>query len=106
MPAALAMKEAVFYSDMMKELGFVTRIASVPLYIDNTSALRVAGNRVYSSRVKHVSLSYFFIQGLVKEGRITIHNVKTEDQLADLGAKHLSKQSQRHLLKLITEFRA
>ena len=105
-PAALAMKEAVFYSDMMKELGFVTRIASVPLYIDNTSALRVAGNRVYSSRVKHVSLSYFFIQGLVKEGRITIHNVKTEDQLADLGAKHLSKQSQRHLLKLITEFRA
>ena len=32
--------------------------------------------------------------------------VKTEDQLADIGAKHLSKQGQRYLLKLISEFRA
>ena len=43
---------------------------------------------------------------LVKEGRITIKYVKTEDQLADIGTKHLSKQMQRYLLKLISEFRA
>jgi len=60
--AALAMKEAVFCSNMMKELGFGTRFDSVPLYIDNTSALHVAGNRTYSSRVKHVALRCFFIQ--------------------------------------------
>ena len=106
MAAALAMKEAVFCSNMMKELGFGTRFDSVPLYIDNTSALHVAGNRTYSSRVKHVALRYFFIQELVKEGRITVKYVKTEDQLADIGAKHLSKQGQRYLLKLISEFRA
>ena len=43
--ASLAMKEAVFCSNMMKELGFGTRFDSVlvPLYIDNTSALHVAG---------------------------------------------------------------
>ena len=106
MAAALAMKEAVFCSNMMKELGFGTRFDSVPLYIDNTSALHVAGNRTYSSRVKHVALRYFFIQELVKEGRITVKYVKTEDQLADIGTKHLSKQRQRYLLKLISEFRA
>ena len=104
--AALAMKEAVFCSNMMKELGFGTRFDSVPLYIDNTSALHVAGNRTYSSRVKHVALRYFFIQELVKEGRITVKYVKTEDQLAHIGTKHLSKQRQRYLLKLISEFRA
>ena len=59
--AALAMKEAVFCSNMMKELGFGTRFDSVPRYIDNASALHVAGNRTYSSRVKHVALRYFFI---------------------------------------------
>ena len=41
---ALAMKEQMFCSKMMKELGFGTRFDSVPLYIDNTSALHVAGN--------------------------------------------------------------
>ena len=33
--ATLAMKEAVFCSNMMKELGFGTRFDSVPLCIDN-----------------------------------------------------------------------
>ena len=46
--ATLAMKEAVFCSNMMKELGFGTRFDSVPLHIDNTSALHVAGNRPYN----------------------------------------------------------
>ena len=47
--AALAMKETVFCSNMMKELGFGTRFDIIPLYIDNTSALHVAGNRTYIS---------------------------------------------------------
>ena len=64
---------------MMEELGFGTRYDSVQLYIDNTSALHVAGNRTYSSRVKHVALRRFFIQELVKEGRNTVKYVKTED---------------------------
>ena len=60
---------------MMEELGFGTRYDSVQLYIDNTSALHVAGNRTYSSRVKPVALRYF-IQELAKEGRITVKHVK------------------------------
>ena len=91
---------------MMKELGFCTRFDSVRLYIGNISALHVAGNRTFSSRLKHVALPYFFIHELVKESRIIIHYVKAEGQLADHGTKHLSRQSQCHLLELISEFRA
>ena len=43
--AALTMKEAVFCYNMMKELGFGTRFDNVPVYIDNTSTLHVAGNQ-------------------------------------------------------------
>ena len=43
--AALTMKEAVFCSNMMKELGFGTRFDNVPVYIDNTLTLHVAGNQ-------------------------------------------------------------
>ena len=73
---------------MMK--GLVgTRFDSVPLHIDNTSALHVARNRTCSSRVKHVAPRYFFIQELVKEDGITVHYVKTEDLLAVIETKHL-----------------
>ena len=64
--AALAMKEAVFCSNTMKELGFGTRFDSVSLYLDNTSALHVTKNRTYSPRVKHMVLRYFFVQELVR----------------------------------------
>lgn len=77
--AALATKEAVFCSYTIKELGFDTRFDRVLLCIVNTSTLHVPGNRAYSSRVKHAALRYFFIQELVKKGRIAIHYVKTED---------------------------
>ena len=53
-----------------------------------------------------MALRRFFIQELVKEGRITVKYVKPEDQLADIVTKHLSKRRQRFLLKLISEFRA
>ena len=79
---------------------------SVPVYIDNTTALHVAGNRTFRPRAKHTPLKYFFVQELVKERKVTIHFTKTEQQLSDLGTKHLKKHRHRFLIKLINEFRA
>ena len=91
---------------MMVELGFEKGFNSVPLYLDNTSTLHVAGNRTYSPRAKHIALRYFFVQELVEEGMITIHYVNPEDQLADLGTKHLGKHRHLALIKLINDFKA
>ena len=41
---ALAMKEVIFCTNMMKELGFGSEFSSAPLYIDNTATLNVIGN--------------------------------------------------------------
>ena len=106
MAAALAMKEVVFYSIIMLELDFDESFGSMPLYIDNTSALHVAGNRNHNPRAKGIALRYFFVQELVEEGNISIYYVKTKDQLADLGTKNLSKHRHRDLIKLINEIRA
>ena len=54
--AALTMKAAVLCSNMMLELAFNESFGSVPLSMDNTSALHVAGNRTYSPRAKHIAL--------------------------------------------------
>ena len=101
---ALAMKEeAVLFSNMMSELGFGESFGSVPLHIDYTPALYIAGNHTYIPRAKHTALRYyFFVQELV-EGKVGIHCINSEDQLADLGAKH---QRHRDLIKIISEIKA
>ena len=105
---ALTMKdEAVFFSNMMSGLGFGESFGSVPLHTDNTSALHIAGNRTYIPRAKHIALRYyFFVQELVEEGKVGIHYVESEDQLAGLGTKYHSKHRHRHLIKFINEFKA
>ena len=61
MGAALTIKEeAIFCSNMLLGLGFGESFGSLPLYIDNKSALHVAGNRTYSSRAKHIALRCYF----------------------------------------------
>ena len=101
---ALTMMEAVFRKNMMTELDFKEDFKCVPLHIDNTSPLHVAGNQTYSSRAKHVALSYFYICEIIKEGHVSIHYVPTDKQLADLGTKFLIKQRHRFLIELIKNF--
>ena len=85
------LKKAVLCNNMMQELRSKDGFDRVPLFIDNTSALHVAGHRTFSTRAKPIALTYF-VQELVQEGTITIHHVKTQDQLADIGTKHPNKQ--------------
>ena len=54
--AAIAMKESLFCRNMVMELGFTEGFRSVPVYIDNMSALQVAGNRTFSPREKYYIL--------------------------------------------------
>ena len=68
---ALTMTEVVLCSNMMLELDFNESFGSVPLYIDSTSVLHVAGNRTYSPRAKHIALRYFFVQEL-EESKVSI----------------------------------
>ena len=106
--AALKMKEeAVFCSNMMSGLGFGENFGSMPLHIDNTSALNIAGNHTYIPRAKHIVLRYyFFVQELV-EGKIGIHYAKSEGQLADfLGTKHHREHRHRDLIEFINDFEA
>ena len=82
--SALAMKEAVFCSNMPTELGFGKEFAQVPLYCDNTATLHALGNRSFSSRTKHIALRFFFIRELVTEGNISIHYIPTDDNPTDI----------------------
>ena len=102
--SALAMKEAVFCSNMITELGFGQQFGQVPLYIDNTATLHVLGNQAFSSRAKHIALRYFYVRELATEGAISTHYIPTELQLADIGTKFLNKHRLRFLIESIKKF--
>ena len=51
-----------------------------------------------------MALRFFYIRELIKEGNIAIHYVPTEQQLADIGTKHLNKQRHRFIINLIKNF--
>ena len=105
--AAPTMKEeALFCSNMMLGLGFDKSSGSVPLFIDNTSALHIAGNRTYIPRAKHIVLRYYFFVQELMEGTVSIPYVKSEDQLADFATEHRGKHRHHDLIKLINEFKA
>ena len=104
---ALAMKgKAVFYSNTMSGLGFGESFGSVPLHINNTSALHIVDNRTYIPRTKHIALRYYFFVQERVEGKVSINYVKSEGQLADLGTKHHRKHRHRDLIEFIIDFKA
>ena len=79
------------------ELGFKT-FSSVPTNSDSKGALSVAGNTMFSSGTKHIALRFFFVRELIKSNKITRHHRPTQQMLADIATKHLSKQRFRELL--------
>ena len=106
MAAALAMKEAVFCSITMLELGFGSTFNTVLVYLDNKSAIRVASNRTYRGRTKHIALRFFFVQELpvVESGKIAVRYIPTQNQLVDLGTKFLATPRFRELISKIQAF--
>src|SRR5204862_6477111 len=67
------------------------RIDTVPLYIDNNSALKLTRNPEFHSRSKHIDVKHHFICEKVKEGVINTQHVDTMDNLADVFTKALAR---------------
>ena len=83
-------REPVYFCHSLMELGFKT-FSSVPINSDSTGALSMAGNAMLSSRTKHIALRFFSVRELIKRNKITLHHKPTQQMLADITTKHLSK---------------
>jgi len=79
---------ALFFTRLTNE---TLKINSHPVtfYEDNYAALCQATTKVSKGKLKHVELRYFKIQEYVENGFITIEQVQTDEQLADLLTKPL-----------------
>jgi hypothetical protein len=65
-------------------------ILPVPLLCDNQSALKLAIEDNYHSRMKHINTWYYYIWDVIAEGLIEATYCSTEDMTADTLTKPLS----------------
>jgi len=66
------------------------------IHCDNISAISLAFNPVFHSRMKHLQIDYHFVREHVIKGDLLIQHVSFADQFADILTKSLSSPLFRH----------
>ncbi|CAL1357179.1 unnamed protein product [Linum trigynum] len=81
--------EVVWLRRLLSDFGISCPLP-MDLYVDNTSAIRIAENPVLHDRTKHIEIHVHYIRDLVREGTLRLHHLQTEEQVADLFTKAFS----------------
>ena len=70
---------------------FGIHIKAIPLMCDNTSTVSMGMNPVHHKRTKHIDVRHHFWRDNVEKGNIVVTYCPTEEQIADIFTKALSK---------------
>lgn len=82
--------QLLWIKQQLEDFGVYTDC--VPLLCDNTSALNMTKNPVQHKRTKHIDVRHHFLRDNVEKGLICMKLCSTEDQIADIFTKALSKK--------------
>jgi hypothetical protein len=68
---------------------------------DNQGAIALTKNTRDHGKVKHIDIRHHYIRDLIKSGAITIEQVPSAENLADLFTKPLSRDQHHRLLAML-----
>jgi hypothetical protein len=88
--AVNASQEALWLRQILSEFGFQHQHPT-SLWCDNQSAIKLAKDPVQHQRSKHIELHMHFIRKLIHDQVIEVLFCPTEDQVADIFTKSLTK---------------
>ena len=84
-------QEAVWMRKLTTELGNSPETATV-IYEDNQSAISMTKNPQYHGKAKHIAIKYHFIREQVSNGTVNLQYCPTEEMVADMFTKGLSRE--------------
>ncbi|XP_070019333.1 uncharacterized protein [Nicotiana sylvestris] len=91
--------QLLWIKQQLEDFGVFTKY--VPLLCDNTSALNMAKNPFQHKKTKHIDVRCHFLRNNVEKGLICMKFCSTEDQIADIFTKELSREHfERNRVKL------
>ncbi|GJX26969.1 hypothetical protein Tco_0233265 [Tanacetum coccineum] len=82
---ALWMKQALIDYDIWLD--------DVPIMCDNKGEIDLSKNPMQYSRTKHIEIRHHFLRDNVQKGHISIEKVSSEDNISDILAKPLKRES-------------
>ncbi|CAL1375244.1 unnamed protein product [Linum trigynum] len=89
--------ELQWLKGLLAEMGVKIPLP-VQVYCDNRSAIHIAENPVFHERTKHIEIDCHITRERLKSGLIKLEHVRTEDQLADLFTKGMTRYRLKFLL--------
>jgi len=98
--AVEAGKEIKWTRNILSEFSFPLTLPST-LYVDNKSGISVAKNPEHHGRMKHLDLRFYWLREAVEEGMIDPIYVPTEQQLANILTKAVTKKVVEYAVPLL-----
>ena len=90
MALSSAAQEAVWLRRLLNDIGLTQETPSL-IYEDNRGAIQLSKNAKFHNRTKHIDISVHFVQEKVNDQVINVDNCQTEDMMADIMTKPVSK---------------
>jgi hypothetical protein len=85
-------QEAMFTRNLISEITGKHQPPAI-IYEDNLGAIFLSKNSQVSARTKHIDVRHHFIRDLIKENKLNIKFIKTENNTADIMTKNVNKES-------------
>jgi len=94
-----ATKDALYMSGLLGNLGLA--LTNVVIKNDNIGAQRLATNPVHHARSKHIDVRHHFVREAVKEKRVLIQHVSSDEMAADILTKGLPRGRHENCVRLL-----
>ena len=95
-------REVIYIKRLLQHMGFEKYVQlPINVYCDNQSAIQLSKNAVFHKRSKHIDISYHFVRELVENKEIQIYYLSTENMIADILTKSLSKCKHNRCVEML-----
>lgn len=102
MAMSSASKEAVYLKKLLQDLGYPELVEKpIKMHGDNLSAIQLIKNPVYHSRSKHIDIRVHYVREVFQNNIIELQYCSTNEMVADILTKVLTKQKHQKLSKLL-----
>ena len=69
---------------------------AIMILCDNQSCIKMTENPMFHAKLKHIEIRYHYIRDMVQRGAIKLQYVSTDEQVADVLTKPLSRIKFEH----------